>query len=252
MGVTKILVLAALCAVPALAGSAGEGEYAARLEARAEAALERMLGPGRAALIVEIRGERVTKRETSQISGAGGREAPPEPALIELPGYTKNSSPRPARSSSGGATLIHAAADETLREGSFAVSGVRAWLVLDKSLKEGPVAEAVRVTGGILALDPARGDELTVVRTAFLPSWRAAFSRPRDARNLALLALAAAALVAAAALLGGAAMKSALTLSDALTRARQASPGPSTRPALPLEPARRIIPLPPLDKGGRG
>lgn len=247
---TKILVLAALCAVSARAGSAGEGEHAARLEARAEAALERMLGPGRAALTVVVRGERVTKREVSLITGAGGREAPPEPAIIDLPGYTKSGAPRPARPASPG-FLTHSASDELLREGSFAVSGVRAWLVLDKNLKEGPVAEAVRVTSGIISLDRARGDELTVVRTAFLPSWRAAFSRPRDARDLLLLALAAAALVLAAWLVGRAATASSLALADAFSKMGRAGPASPARSALP-SPARRIIPLPPLDKGGRG
>lgn len=250
MPVTKILVLAALCATAAHAGNAGEGEHAARLEARVEAALERMLGPGRAAATVEVHGERVTKKEVSQISGAGGREAPADAPIIELPGYTKITAVRAPRPAAGPA-LINTAADELLTERSFAVSRLRAWLVLDKSLKDAAVAEAVRVTEEILALDKARGDELTVVRTAFLPSWRAAFSRPRDARNLLLLLLGAAALVLAAALLGRAATRSARALAEGLAKARAAAPV-SVRPGPPPLPARRIIPLPPLDKGGRG
>ncbi|MDD5304321.1 MAG: hypothetical protein PHS14_14580 [Elusimicrobia bacterium] len=210
---TKTLVLAALCATAAYAGSAGEGEHAARLEARVEAALERMLGPGRAAATVEVRGERVTKREQSEIPGAG---------------------------------------EETLHEGAFAVSGVRARLVLDKSLGEGAVAEAVRVTGEILALDRARGDELTVLRTSFLPSWRAAFSRPRDARDLALLCLAAAAVMLAAGLIGRAATRSAAALAEAIANRRAAAPEPPSRVPPAALPARRISPLPPLEKGGRG
>lgn len=248
MSVTRIFVLAALCATAAHAGSAGEAEHAARLEARAEAALERMLGPGRAAVAVEVRGERATKRELSTISGAGGREAPPEPSIIDLPGYTKTGVSKPARAAP--AILMHAASDEVTREGSFAVSGLRAWLVLDKGLREDRVAEASRVTAEILGLEKARGDELAVVRTAFLPSWRAAFARPGDARSLILLLLAACAVVAAAALLGRAATRSARALADGLARIR---PAPSEPPRSGLSmPMRRIIPLPPLDKGGRG
>jgi hypothetical protein len=247
MGVTKALVLAVLCATAAHAGSAGEGEHGARLEARVEAALERMFGPGRAAVTVEVHGTRVTKREQSSISGSGGHEAPPEAAVIDLPGYTKSSAARAARPAASGPLLIHADVDETLSEGSFVVSSVHAWLVLDSKLKEGAVAEAVRVTGEIIGLDPSRGDELSVVRTSFLPSWRAAFSRPRDARNLALLFLAAAAFVLAAGLIGRAAMRSSRTLAEAIAKGRAPASGlPSA--ALPL---RRILPLPPLGKGGR-
>jgi hypothetical protein len=189
----------------------------------------------------------VTKREQSSISGSGGREAPSEAAIIDLPGYTKSGASRNARPAAGGATLIHSAYDETVSEGSFAVSGLHAWLVLDNKLSEAAVAEAVRVTGEIVGLDPSRGDELSVVRTAFLPSWRAAFSRPRDARALALLFLAAAALVLAAGLIGRAAVRSSSTLADAITRVRGLSTDSSAR--LPM---RRISQLPPLDKGGRG
>lgn len=251
MGVTKTLVLAVLCATAAHAGSAGEGEHAARLEARVETALERMFGPGRAAVTVEVRGERVTKREQSQISGSGGREAPAEAGILELPGYTKSGAAKPARPAAGGATLIHSAFEETLSEGSFAVSGMRAWLVLDNKLSPDTVAEAVRVTGEILGLDTSRGDELNLVRTAFLPSWRAAFSRPRDARDLALFVLAAAAFLLAAWLISRAAMRSARTLAEAIAKPRAQAAVPAPRTPSPALPLRRISPLPPLDKGGR-
>ncbi len=251
MGVTKMLVLALLCATAAHAGSAGEGEHAARLEARAETALERMFGPGRAAVTVEVRGERVSKREQSQITGSGGREAPPEAGIIELPGYTKGGAAKPARSASGGALLQHWAFEETLSEGSFAVSGLRAWLVLDNNLSPDTVAEAVRVTGEILGLDPSRGDELNLVRTSFLPSWRAAFSRPRDARDLALFVLASAAFLLAAGLIGRAATRSARTLAEAIGKPRPQVAVPAPHAPAPALPLRRISPLPPLDKGGR-
>lgn len=249
MTVTKILVLAALCATAAHAGSAGEDEHAARLEARVDAALERVLGPGRAAATVVVRGERVTKREQSQISGSSGRETPPGSPILELPGYTKKGAIQ-SRPPAGGNFLVHSASEETLREGSFVVSGVRARLVLDDGLSEDSAAEAVRVAREILALDPERGDQLAVVRTAFLPAWRAAFSRPRDARALALLCGAAAALILAAALIGLAATRSSRTLADALAKARATAPGVASQAA--SAPARRILPLPPLGKGGRG
>lgn len=245
MGVTKILVLAAFCATAAHAGSAGEGEHAARLEMRVETALERILGPDRAAATIEVLGERVSKRQQSEITGAAGREAPAaETAIMDLPGYTK-SAPKPAPRPKAG-TIVHSSNDETVTEASFTVRRLRAWLVLDKNLKDSAAAEAVRVTGEILALDQKRGDELTVVRTAFIPAWRAAFSRPRDAKHLALFVLGAAALLGASALLGGAVTRSARALADGFGRPRHAS-------ALgEAHPIRRIFPLPPLDKGGRG
>lgn len=251
MGVTKALVLAVLCATAAHAGSAGEGEYASRLEARVETALERMFGPGRAAVTVEVRGERVTKREQSQISGSGGREAPAEAGIIELPGYTKSGAAKAARPAAAGPILMHSAFEETLSEGSFAVSGVRAWLVLDNKLSPGSVAEAVRVTGEILGIDTSRGDEVSLVRTSFTPSWRAAFSRPRDARDLTLFVLGAAAFLLAAGLIGRAATRSSRTLAEAIAKPRVQAAIPAPRPPTPALPLRRISPLPPLDKGGR-
>lgn len=250
MSVTKLLVLAALCAAaaPSCLAAPAEAEFSSRLESRAEEALARMLGPGRAAVVVEVRGERVVKKEVSTISGSGGKESP-EAAVLELPGYTRTGAPRTTARPASTPTLIHSASDELQREGSFVPTRVRAWLVVDKALAEASVAEAARVTGELLALDRSRGDELSVVRTAFLPSWRAAFARARDVRNLMLLLLAAGSLVLAAAVLGRAATRSARALADGLAKGRSA---PVPVRGLPPAPARRIIPLPPLDKGGRG
>lgn len=255
MGVMKTLVLAALCATAAYAGSAGEGEHAARLEARVDAALERMLGPGRAAATVEVRGERVTKREEIQISGTGGHEAPPESdaAILDLPGYTNKAASRNSPAPSESARLVHSDSEETIREASFAASGVRAWLFLDKKLDDAVAADAVHMSLEILGIDPDRGDSLNVVRTSFPPVWRAAFSHPRDARALALLAVAAAALLLAAALIGRAATRSSRALAEAIVKARPAACDPALRrPSAPLPPMRRISPLPPLEKGGPG
>lgn len=245
MSVTAMLVLAVLCASAAQVGSAVEAEHAARLEARVEEALERMLGPGRAAATVEVHGERVTKREESSLSGESeSRPASPPPAesaVLDLPGYAKSARFRPAAKARP--AIAHAATEETLREASFLVTGVRARLVLDDSLGDPAVEEAVRVSGEILALDPARGDELRVVRTAFLPAWRAAFSRPRDTRAFALLCLGAAALLISASILGRALVRAARAFA-----AGRAAPAELRRPSA----ARRIVPLPPLEKGGRG
>lgn len=257
MGVTKSFVLAALCATAAYAGPAGEVEHAARLEASVEAALERILGPGRSAATVEARGERVTKREQSEISGTGGRsasvEGPSAPAastILALPGYTKkgaSAAPLPPRTAS---VLLHATSEETVREASFAVTGLRAWIFLDKGVDDAAAAEAVRVSLEILAIDPDRGDSFKVVRTSFLPAWRAAFSRPRGAGALALLAAACAAALASAALLGFAAMRSSRALADAIRASR--TPAAASAPAPSPAPPRRILPLPPLGKGGLG
>ncbi|MDP3541702.1 MAG: hypothetical protein Q8T11_04455, partial [Elusimicrobiota bacterium] len=220
---TRNFVLAALCATAAHAGSAGEGEHAARLEGRVEEALERILGPGRSAATVEVRGERVTKREQSEISGSVGSAASPASAgsaILALPGYTTKGGSRAAPASSRGPALLHSSSEETIREGSFAVSGLRAWIFLDKGLDDGAAAEAVRVSLEILALEPDRGDSFKVVRTSFLPAWRAAFSRPRGAGALALLVAACAAVLVAAAMLGFAALRSARSLAEAIRAAR--------------------------------
>ncbi|MCM2303185.1 MAG: hypothetical protein NDJ72_00665 [Elusimicrobia bacterium] len=258
---TKYVVLAALCATAAHAGPAGEVEHAARLEASVEAALDRIIGPGRSAATVEARGERVTRREQSEISGTGGDSAPaesssepgpaaPSPsAILPLPGYAKKGVPAAPPSSRIPPLLLHAASEETVREGSFAVTGLRAWIFLDKGLDDAAAAEAVRVSLEILAIDPDRGDSFKVVRTSFLPAWRAAFSRPRGAGALALLAVACAAALASAALLGFAALRSSRALADAIRAVR--APAAVSSPPAPL-PARRILPLPPLGKGGLG
>lgn len=250
MGVTKTIVLALLCATAAYAGSAGEAEHAALLEARVNAALERILGAGRAAAIVEVRGERVTKRDVAQISGSGGHDAAADAdsAIIDLPGYSKKAAARNTRPS-GGATLVHSDSQETVREASFSVSGVRAWLFLDKNLDDVRAAEAVRVSLEMLSVEPDRGDSLKVVRTSFLPAWRAAFSRPRDARALTLLCMAAAALLLAAGLIGRAATRSSHALAEAIVKAPSATADPAPRRPASLPP-RRISPLPPLERGG--
>lgn len=258
MIVTKTFVLAALCATAAHAGPAGEVEHAARLEASVEAALERVLGPGRAAATVEARGERVIRREHSEISGAGGPASDPVSSaaaaqtstILALPGYAKKAAPSGQPAPSPGPVLLHATSEETVREGSFAVTGLRAWIFLDKTLDDAAAAEAVRVSLEILAIDPDRGDSFKVVRTSFLPAWRAAFSRPRGAGALALLAAACAAALASAAMLGFAVLRSSRALADALRGSRAPAPAPPPTPA--PSPARRILPLPPLGKGGRG
>lgn len=231
-----IFLAAALWATPAgaamTATAPAEPETAARLEARVNDALERMLGAGRASVAVEVRGERLIRREATQVVGPGGR----------------------------------AATEELQREESFKVAGQRAWLVLDSRLDDAKSAEAARVTGEILALDVARGDELNVIRTAFTPAWRAAFSRPRDAGALLLTLIAGAALVVAAWLLARAATRSSGALADAIVRARPepatptavsvyppSSPPPAPAPAAPrVESSRRIELLPPLGPESEG
>lgn len=251
MGVTRSIVLTALCATVCFAGTAGEGEYAARLEARLDSALERILGPGRAAAIVEVRGERVTKREESSISGYGGRGAQAGNALLDLPGYTKKAAP--ALPPAG--TVVHSASEQTVSEGSFDPSGVRAWLFLDEDLDDAAAAAAVQLSMEILAVDPARGDTLKVVRTAISPAWRAAFSRPRDLRILILLGLAAAAALLSVVMIGFAAVRSARAAAEAVSKASAPS-GQAPLPQAaetPPDPSmsRRIQALPPLEDGGR-
>lgn len=251
------LLLAALCAVTAHGASSDEADKASRLESRVEAALERMLGPGRAALTVEIKGERAIKKESSTINRAveTSGDAPGRARVLELPGYTKSraaKSPAPAVPSAP-SPVMHSLTEETEHAESFAVTGVRAWLVLDSSIDETRSAEAARVAGEMLALDPGRGDDLSVIRTAFHPAWRAAFSRPRDARLLLLALLLAASALAAAYMLARGATRAGRAVAEAL-RDRVPTPGPTVQvlPAAASQPAprpgapRRVELLPPL------
>ncbi len=187
-----------ILAVPASSAetSADESLVSERLSSRALGVLDGMLGPGRAKVLVEVRGERLQIRTETEILTpitSGGSSGVSEALrLLDLPGYYKDRT-----AAAGGKTGANGPPstqpfqkdfEQSLRDGGFEIKKIEATVVLDTALGEAEAREAAQILPQLLRIDSPRGDVLSIVRAPLRPAWKTAFSTPGDWRRLAFAA----------------------------------------------------------------
>lgn len=176
--------------------SADESLVSERLSSRALGVLDGMLGPGRAKVLVEVRGERLQIRTEAEIISPlvkGGSFGVMEALrLLDLPGYSKDptlsgdekkdaDTPRPLQP-------YQRNFEHSLRDAGFEIKKIEATVVLDSSLSEAQVREVAQLVPQLLRIDDARGDRISIVRAAMRPAWKTAFSTPGDWQKLTFAA----------------------------------------------------------------
>lgn len=248
---------------PPAAVEAEEALASERLAARARETLDSILGPGRAQVLVEIRGERSQVRtETTIVSPldrgalAGGEAA----RILDLPGYVKN--PAAASVMPGGAPsepapkpgepqFVQRDHEQSLRDKGFEVKQVVATVVLDSALPDAAVQEVAQLLPQLLRIDGSRGDTLAILRAPIQPAWKVAFSAPEGVRSAAYVGTAALALLLGALVFSLAFIRAARVFASELGKRRPAEDGGY----LPAEPLPELVAgAPPglLDGGGGG
>ncbi|MBI4060244.1 MAG: hypothetical protein HY403_02320 [Elusimicrobia bacterium] len=234
-------VAAGAAAQPAPADvSADESLVSERLSSRVLGVLDEMLGPGRAKVLVEVRGERLQVRTETELvtplTQAGPSASGVAEALrfIDLPGYYKErAAATAAEKAAGGAPQslqpFQKNFEHSLRDAGFEIKKIEATVVLDTALPEGAAREASQLLPQLLRIDEARGDRISIVRAPMRPAWKKAFSTPGDWRTLAfaasgLLGALIVVLIGAAAFVRGARVF-AMELTSKQGRGEQAEPG---------------------------
>lgn len=178
-------------------GSAEENFVSERLASRAVAVLDGMLGPGRAKVLVEVRGERLQIRTETAIAapsaekgsaGAHGGEVTGALRFLDLPGYFKARGASAAQKAAGALQTFPKYFEHRLRDAGFEIKKIEATVVLDSALSEVSAREAAQLLAQLLRIDGSRGDVLSIVRAPLRPAWRMAFCNPDDWRSLAFVA----------------------------------------------------------------
>lgn len=196
MRALAFFAVSALLAVPAGAAEASSDEIlvSERLSSRAVSVLDGILGPGRAKVLVEVRGERLQIRSEVEMftpiskDGSGGvKEAL---RLLDLPGYYKDRAAAAGKEPGPAQPMVPFQKDfeHSLRDAGFEIKKIEATAVLDSALTEAEAREAAQILPQLLRIDDARGDRLSIVRAPMRPAWKSAFSTPGDWRKLVFAA----------------------------------------------------------------
>ncbi len=259
-------VTAALLAVGVAAQSAGSAEVSAdeslvseRLSSRALSVLDGILGPGRAKVLVEVRGERLQVRTETEIvtplpqeGSSGVKEAL---RLLDLPGYYKDRpASSPAEKTVSGAPQplqpFHKDFEHSLRDAGFEIKKIEATVVLDSALTEAEAREAAQIAPQLLRIDATRGDLLSIVRAPMRPAWKTAFSTPGDWRQLAFAASGLFGALIFVIILAAAFVRGARVFAKELVSRRESALGPAAMG----EPLPELMPGSPagLVEGGFG
>jgi hypothetical protein len=195
------------------AADVDQAAAAARLSGRTLEALDAILGPGRAKVLVEVRGERYRLRtETEMItpldpglfdSAGSSSDSGPLVRILDLPGYSKGKKLDPvlpgaltgglreekekAEDEEKKAAPLYTQRDheQSERDGGFEIKQVMAQVVIDAAVPEERAREASQLLPTLLMIDGSRGDTLTISRAAFQPAWKGAFADPASLRRLA-------------------------------------------------------------------
>ncbi len=208
----RLALIAFLAASPAAATSpdAEQAQAAEGLTARAQVALDGILGPGRAKVAIDVIGEhseissdveliipmddawRAAKPKASDAERARSR-------LLDLPGYAKEwareaalpgykaEAPKETKPESVTASQSLQKEHEASRhDAGFKISAIHATVVLDTALDDASVREASQLLPQLLSLDMTRGDTLNLLRAPLRPAWKSAFATPSDWRSAAL------------------------------------------------------------------
>ncbi|HXS99430.1 MAG TPA: FliG C-terminal domain-containing protein [Elusimicrobiota bacterium] len=202
-GLALIAVLAASPAVAA-AVDAEQAQAAERLTARAQGALDDVLGPGRSKVQIDVVGEHAElDSDTEVLFPVMPPKPPPEKSapgsyLLELPGYVKDraaeiakekekekeSLPPPAPAPQ----LYNKQHEASRHDSGFKISSIRATVVLDSKLDDAVVRDVSQLLPQLLNLDTTRGDALSILRAPLRPVWKSAFASANDWRSAAYAA----------------------------------------------------------------
>ena len=240
-----IAVILASIVSPAAEPSAEETLISDRLSARALSVIDGIVGPGRARVLLEIRGERLQIRSEAEImtplSSPGGSNASSTVKealrILDLPGYYKDrtaAAADKAEKEKAAATPsppplqpFQKSFEQSLRDAGFEIKRIEAVVVLDAALAE-PDARAVsQLLPQLLRIDDSRGDKLSIVRAPMRPAWKLAFSTPGDWRALSLAGGAVLAALFVAMILSGALVRAARVFAMELGSRRSMEPLPA-------------------------
>jgi flagellar motor switch protein FliG len=162
-----------------------KARYERSLEARVDTVLRKVLGPGRAEVVVEAvvdftRIEKYEVKEGSRTVQSGDYLWGSEPAAAQkelLPGIASDD-PMPA----GHAAQPHPTSYERVNTyPSNFVKRLTVTLLLDRTLTDHQVEDVKAMVSEVMALQPARGDALTLVRADFAPPWKTIWREPEMA-----------------------------------------------------------------------
>jgi hypothetical protein len=240
LAIVSVAAVLLAFAAPARAASAGETAsdeslVAEKLSALALGVLDGMFGPGRAQVLVSVRGERLQITSETEVLTPIGR-APQSPAqikealrLLDLPGYHKErrTEKEPARATpaSPAPQAYQKDFEHSLRDAGFEIKKIEATVILDAALTDSEVREAAQLLPQVLRIDAERGDALSLMRAPMRPAWKGAFSTPGDWRKLTFAAAGlAAALVVVAILAGGLVRGARVFAKEVAGRRAQAAP----------------------------
>jgi FliG C-terminal domain len=246
-----LLLTALLAAVPAAAFATptDEAAAAARLSAHVQGALDAVLGPGRAKVQIDVRGERLEMHSSSELVtplSGGTEDAREAQRYLDLPGFVAapSTAPAAARATRPAAapTFFERDRQQSDRDGGFQIDSIQAVVILDSTLPKDAVARASQLLPQLLRLDTQRGDTLTILRAKLRPAWKSAFATPSDWRAAAYAAAAVLALLLAALIGGSSLVRAGRALGRELAASR-------ARAELPLAPGTGGEPLPELTPG---
>jgi len=178
------------------AQDADELKVAERLAGRVRETLDSMLGPGRAQVLVEVRGVRLVVQTELEIVAPLDKEGRAAATLLELPGYTKTEvalggEKAPEKKAELKAGFFQKEHEHSRRDAGFEIKSIAATVVFDAALSSEAVREASQLLPQLLRIDDSRGDTLTILRASQLSAWKAAFATPKDWRSAAYAAVAA-------------------------------------------------------------
>jgi hypothetical protein len=190
-----LALIAVLAAFPAAASTDTEqAQVAERLAARAQDALDGILGPGRSKVEIDVVGERSEINSDTELflpmdnaSNAGKAAA----RLLDLPGYAKEKAIEEAKEkqqAASGPQSFQKEHEASRRDAGFQIKAIHATIVLDSALSDAAVREVSQLLPQLLSLDTPRGDTMSLLRASLLPAWKTAFATPADWRSAAYAA----------------------------------------------------------------
>jgi len=179
-----------------------KARYERGLEQKVDEVLLRLLGPNQAKVVVEIlmdfnRMEKLEMKGEPVKNGSGGGlfkwQTGAEPETGEgylLPGFPSPEGPAAAPENK---TYNR----QTIYPAAF-VKKMTVSVIVNRELPAGEAENVRRVVSEMLSLDPARGDQLSVIKTQFAPFWRTVWYTPEGLKYimLALMAIIAMGVVA--------------------------------------------------------
>lgn len=204
-GLALIVVLAAAPASAAQADAeqadAEQAQAAERLTARAQSALDDVLGPGRSKVQIDVLGEHSELNSDAEflfpvsVEKPSPSKSPAGSLLLDLPGYVKDRAAQVAKAKADQppppvplSQVYNKQHEASRHESGFKIASIRATVVLDSKLDEAVVRDVSQLLPQLLSLDTTRGDTMSILRAPLRPVWKSAFATASDWRSAAYAA----------------------------------------------------------------